>query len=287
MYQFLAKYQNLFGIKTGISPIHNNDMHPQRFVKPHVAESLLGVDRRTLKKWAEQDLIKSLRPGGKGQTLFDVSSVVSTVTSSATPHSITTSQAVSATPTPKRKAIYARVSTQKQKPFLTTQLEQLKQKYPDHDVYFDIASGINFKRKGLLSLLQLAFEGRLQCVCIAYRDRLCRFAYDLLEYVFKQHGVQIIVDSHEVDTTAERELADDVLSVLTVFGARLYGSRSGNKRKRAAEKEAQDGDNAIKGPQGKHRNEHPDKKARTTKNIGSGAHSNVQNSNEPHIGTTL
>jgi len=45
------------------------------YVKPAEAERILGVDRRTLKTWASAGHIKFLQPGGKGQRLYDVSSV--------------------------------------------------------------------------------------------------------------------------------------------------------------------------------------------------------------------
>ena len=191
-----------------------------RYVKPGIAEQVLGVDRRTIQKWADEGLIKSLRPGGKGQRLYDVSSV-----------------GVSAPAVEPSKAsvdvIYARVSTRKQLPDLQTQIKELQDKYPDHVVFSDCASGLNFKRRGLASLLQLAFEKRLRLVCVAHKDRLCRFAYDLIEHIFKVHGAKICVESDDVHS-AEQELTEDVISVITVFGARLYGSRSGRGHKKKA-----------------------------------------------------
>jgi putative resolvase len=129
------------------------------------------------------------------------------------------------------KAIYARVSTRKQLNDLQSQIRTLQTKYPDHTVFSDCASGLNFKRKGLLSLLQLAFKRRLRIVRVAHKDRLCRFAFDLLEYVFRAHGAEIVVEANDVPASRERELAEDVLSVITVFGARLHGARSAGRRR--------------------------------------------------------
>ena len=41
------------------------------------------------------------------------------------------------------------------------------------------------------------------------------------------------MDEHrsETDTTAETELGDDIISIVTVFGARLHGARGGRKRR--------------------------------------------------------
>ena len=194
-----------------------------RYVKAREAERICGIGRRTLFKWAHAGQIQYLRPGGRGHWLFDVSSVAPQPAS-------TTRETVS--------AIYARVSTRKQQPDLHTQIKTLRTKYPDHQVFSDCASGLNFKRKGLQSLLQLAFEGRLRVVRIAHRDRLCRFAYDLVEFVLRKHGAKICVESDDSGPPSlERELAEDVISVVTVFGARLYGARSAGRKKKNKDSE--------------------------------------------------
>jgi predicted site-specific integrase-resolvase len=127
----------------------------------------------------------------------------------------------------------APVSTRKQLPDLQTQIEALKDKYPNHVVFSDCASGLNFKRRGLSAILQLAFEKRLRVVRVAHKDRLCRFAYDLIEQILRVHGAKIEVESDDIHS-AEQELTEDVIAVITVFGARLYGSRSGRTRKEKA-----------------------------------------------------
>lgn len=225
-----------------------------RYVKPGVAESVLGVDRRTLFKWSQNGDIKFIQPGGaRGQRLYDLNSVAvsgaEAGSSGAEPVPAAAAEASSAehlqgpaasaaTPTPvQQDYIYARVSTQKQQDDLQTQISTLRAKHPDAIVLSDCGSGLNFKRKGLKTLLELAFKGRVRSVHIAHRDRLCRFAYDLLEHVLQFHGAKIVVDSHDSNTASpEIELAEDVLAVVTVFGARLYGKRSagGRKRKRDA-----------------------------------------------------
>jgi predicted site-specific integrase-resolvase len=200
-----------------------------KFVKPKKAEEVFGVHRRTLKRWAEEGLIKFLRPGGTGQTLYDVS------TATNESHKATLTDTAVEQPD-RTDAIYARVSTRKQAPDLERQLATLRLAHPNATVFSDVASGLNFKRKGLRDLLKLVFQGRVRHVHVAHKDRLCRFAFDLIEYVFAQHGATITVDA-ESATSDEQELAQDVLSVITVFGARLHGKRSGQGRKRRREEE--------------------------------------------------
>ena len=159
----------------------------------------------------------------------------------AKPSRTTTGSAVG---TERVDAVYARVSTRKQLDDLERQLSVLRTAHPGAREFSDCASGLNFKRKGLKALLQLAFEGRLRYVHVAHKDRLCRFAYDLIEHVLSKHGAQIVVDSQDQHSTScEQDLADDVLAVCAVFGARLHGRRSGQgrKRKRPEQQEGEEG----------------------------------------------
>jgi len=68
---------------------------------------------------------------------------------------------------------------------------------------------------------------------VAYRDRIYRFTYDIIEHILKKHGAKIEVENHD-QHVPEQELAEDVVSIIIIFGARLYGSRSGKARKAAA-----------------------------------------------------
>ena len=55
-------------------------------------------------------------------------------------------------------------------------------RYPGHRVITDVASGVNFKRPGLRALLDAIHRGNVKEVVVLHRDRLARFALDLLEY---------------------------------------------------------------------------------------------------------
>jgi predicted site-specific integrase-resolvase len=123
-----------------------------------------------------------------------------------------------------KKVVYARVSSAKQKDDLQRQADFLLSKFPNHQLVTDIGSGINWRRKGLLSLLDTADQGALAEVVVASRDRLCRFAFELLEHVFRGRGVRLVVlDS--ADQCAQQELSDDLLSIVQVFCCRRNGKR--------------------------------------------------------------
>jgi len=88
------------------------------------------------------------------------------------------------------------------------------------------ASGLNEKRKGLKKLLHLIDHQEIDLVLIEYPDRLVRFGYGYLEEAFRWKQVRIeVVEPPKVQTPTE-ELVADVLSMVTVFSGRLYGSRA-------------------------------------------------------------
>ena len=139
--------------------------------------------------------------------------------------------------------VYARVSSAHQQRDLERQCQDLQRAYPAHELVIDVGSGLNFKRKGLLSILERVLRGVVQEVVVMHKDRLCRFGSELLEFVFARSGTKFVVHSSsngaETDT---RELADDLLAITTVFVARHNGLRSGanRRRRRALQQEGQE-----------------------------------------------
>ena len=81
----------------------------------------------------------------------------------------------------KRRICYCRVSSNKQKEDLKRQVEYMKNNYPTYEVISDIGSGLNFKRKGLNKIIDYAIKGEVEVVIVAYKDRLARFGYDMIE----------------------------------------------------------------------------------------------------------
>jgi predicted site-specific integrase-resolvase len=75
---------------------------------------------------------------------------------------------------------YRRVSSYKQKDDLERQVQFMKGKYPNAEIIKDIGSGLNFKRKGLKTLLERAMSGTKLTVILAHRDRFGRFAFDII-----------------------------------------------------------------------------------------------------------
>ena len=128
--------------------------------------------------------------------------------------------------------VYGRVSSRKQIGDLTRQIATLKQLYPDARVITDIASGINFKRPGLIKVLDLIISKQLKQLVVLHKDRLARFSVELIQYIAGACGCKvIIVNNHNNIKT--NELHDDLLAIMNVFVARHNGQRSAfNKRQK-------------------------------------------------------
>lgn len=129
----------------------------------------------------------------------------------------------------KKNILYARVSTKSQKDDLDRQVDNLKQyaysKGYSFEIITDIGSGINYKREGLLKMINLVECGEVDRIIVLYKDRLIRFGYDLIEYICKLNDTKIeIVDNSTI--SKEQELTEDLIQIITVFANKLYGARS-------------------------------------------------------------
>ena len=131
---------------------------------------------------------------------------------------------------------YARVSSSDQKEDLARQVAVLEAFCSSHgftyEVIQDIGSGMNYYKKGLKRLLDDILEGKVGRLVITHKDRLLRFGAELVFSICEAKQVEvIIINKGEENVRFEEELAKDVLEIITVFSARLYGSRSNKNKK--------------------------------------------------------
>ena len=95
----------------------------------------------------------------------------------------------------------------------------------------DLGSGMNYRKKGLNQLLELVLDGRMQRLVLTHKDRLLRFGAELVFTLCELKSIEVVVIHQGERPSFEEELAQDVLEIITVFSARLYGSRSRKHRK--------------------------------------------------------
>jgi putative resolvase len=136
----------------------------------------------------------------------------------------------------KRKTVaYARVSSHDQKADLERQKQVLElycaRQGWTFEVIADLGSGMNYHKKGLKRLLDAIIDGRIGRLVITHKDRLLRFGAELVFAICAAKNVEVVILNQGEDTTFEEDLAKDVLEIITVFSARLYGSRSRKNQK--------------------------------------------------------
>jgi len=90
----------------------------------------------------------------------------------------------------------------------------------------DIGSGLNYNKKGLLELIKLIESNQIERIVLNYKDRLLRFGSEIIFEICKYHGIEIVIINEDEIKTYEEELVEDVLSIITVFSSKLYGSKS-------------------------------------------------------------
>jgi len=175
-----------------------------KYLNTRDAIKILKVHPNTLRGWANQGKIKHIRTPG-GQRMYAVD------------HFLGDRNEI-------KTICYCRVSSHKQKDDLQRQITFMQERFPDCEITKDIGSGINFKRKGLKSLLGRLMQGDKFILVLAHKDRLCRFGFELFEYLVEFNGGEIVVLDN-AKHSPESELTRDLLTILHIFSCRMHGLR--------------------------------------------------------------
>ena len=179
------------------------------FVKRCEAVKTLGICYQTLYKMAERKEIDTIKVGEN--TLYNINKYL---------------REKNVLHKERIKICYCRVSSNKQKEDLERQIKFMKDKFPTHIIIQDIGSGLNYKRKGLQELMEKAINGEIEELVIAYKDRLTRFGYEMIEWLISKYsnGKIIIINKNEEETPVE-ELTKDIVSIMNVYVAKVNGLR--------------------------------------------------------------
>lgn len=180
------------------------------------AAELLGVTTKTIRRWEQEGKIRSTRTPG-GHRRFEVGGLLGNKTDA----SLTVA--------------YARVSSHEQKDDLDRQVRVLEAYCAKHgwsfEVIQDLGSGLNYRKKGLIKLIKLICTYQVERLVISHKDRLLRFGSELIFTLCEIFGTEVVVINRSEESSFEEDLANDVLEIITVFSARLYGSRSHKNKK--------------------------------------------------------
>ena len=192
-----------------------------RFVKIGEAAKLLGVSVQALRNWEmEEKIMPSHRTPG-GQRMYDLAELLGV--------NDLTSPTIG----------YARVSRSDQKEDLERQhavLEAFCNKNGwQTEIIRDLGSGMNYNKKGFLRLLELLVQGQMSRLVLTHKDRLLRFGAEIVFRICELKGIEVVIINKGEQPSFEEELTQDVMEIMTVFCAKLYGRRSHKSEKMAEE----------------------------------------------------
>lgn len=183
---------------------------------------MLGVSVDTLRRWEAAGKIEVERTPG-GHRRYDVERLRGI--------------AANRPPDPAQRLTlgYARVSSYDQKEDLKRQSAVLSEFCArqgwTHEIIEDLGSGMNYHKKGLRELLRRICNGEVGRLVVTHKDRLLRFGAELVFSVCEHFGTEVVIINRSEDTNYEEDLGQDVLEIISVFSARLYGSRSHKNQK--------------------------------------------------------
>ena len=90
---------------------------------------------------------------------------------------------------------------------------------------------MNYRKKGLKKVLNAILDKKITRLVLSHKDRLLRFGAELIFALCEANQVEVVIINQGDDCSFEEELAKDVLEIITVFSARLYGAKSHKNKK--------------------------------------------------------
>ncbi len=192
-----------------------------KYISIGEAAKLLGVSTKTLRRWEVQGKLKSTERTVGGQRRYDICGL--------RPHKRQQGDVNRLT------LAYARVSSHDQKSDLEQQKDMLQMYCAaqgwSFEIVSDLGSGMNYQKRGLRRILNQIIDGEVERLVLTHKDRLLRFGAELVFSICASKGTEVVMINRGDEPTFEEELAQDVLEIITVFSARLYGSRSHKNKK--------------------------------------------------------
>ena len=191
-----------------------------KYYSSKTVTQMLGVSAQTLRNWDKDGKLKPSYVKSNGYRYYSEDSILSYTQERKTKKNLNVIG-------------YARVSSKKQSDDLERQVNNIKQylssKYETFDIITDIGSGINYKKPGLLKLIEKINKKEVDLIVVLYKDRLLRFGFELVEYFAELNNV-IIEVLDKIDKNQDEELVEDLVQIITVFSCKIQGKRKGKTK---------------------------------------------------------
>jgi predicted site-specific integrase-resolvase len=178
----------------------------KRFVSVGDASNIASLDPQTIRKLFDNEKIAGYKTPS-GQRKIDRTSLQAMCNSMLCNETKQIDE--------KQNFLYTRVSTKKQMDNLSRQIEYIRRpEYSQYTLISDIGSGINFKRKGLSTILDSCLQGTIGEIIVTHKDRLCSFGFELIESIVTKAGGTIKVLDYNKDSISQSEFTDDLVSII-------------------------------------------------------------------------
>ena len=203
----------------------------EKYLKLNEVCDMLSVTAQTPRRWDHTGKLKAIRTVGNQRRwrLSDIKKLSGDIIKSERDNSQLS------------VVTYARCSSteQKQRGDIDRQSARIleyavKRGYRVVDIIKDCGSGLNDKRKGFMKLLELVTSGKVDKVIIENKDRLTRFGFDMLTYMFRSYDVEIEIVQNRSDDEYQ-DLAQDIMMLIASFSGKLYRKRALERRKTQTE----------------------------------------------------
>lgn len=185
------------------------------------AADLLGVSTQTLRRWERTGKIPAASRTNGNQRRYS--------------HSLLKPSKSDSKEKIRPTLAYARVSSHDQKQDLQRQENMLSMFCSSQgwsfEILSDLGSGMNYNKRGLKQLINKILNEDICRLVLTHKDRLLRFGSELIFAVCAEKEIEVVIINQGKEPSFEEELAQDVLEIITVFSARLYGARSRKNKK--------------------------------------------------------
>ena len=176
---------------------------------------ILGITQQTLWNWTKTGKIKVNSKLSRTYNDYDEDSVFALIGQKSQK---------------KKKLVisYSRVSTQNQKKQLQEQNQRIYESCISRGLvldrqFSDIKSGMSADRKEFQEVLRMIIQGEVEILVLENKDRLVRFGYETLEWIFRYFGCKILVLNDILENkTYEQELTEDLISIIHYFTMKNY-----------------------------------------------------------------
>lgn len=196
-----------------------------KYYSAKTVSQMLGVSAQTLRNWDKEGKLKPSYVKSNGYRYYSEDLILSYTQERKTKKNLNVIG-------------YARVSSKKQSDDLERQVNNINQylssTYDTFDIITDIGSGINYKKPGLMKLIEKINKKEVDLIVVLYKDRLVRFGFELIEYFAALNNVKIEV-LDKVDKNQDEELVEDLVQIITVFSCKIQGKRKGKTKQMLSE----------------------------------------------------